>query len=468
MARESQGLQVLLIIFVMLTVVLGVTTYLYSKRADEATKAATAANDAKRQADTATTEMQKERDLLKTFIGYPDRSTADIQKQFAEEMEMYGSTKATGDKPMFDPNTLYYSRLLAGMYRTIQDRSDEVIRSRNQVAALQESFKNREKAKDDAIQMITTSYTRLDSDVKKTASTFNDAQKATDEASKRIQDQIVKIKAGANQAAIQYTQDVADARKQAKDKESDVINLVDKLKKYQTEKMDVPSGEITWVSLPNKMVWINRGRADALQRQTKFTVFSAESSNAAKAIKKGTVEVTRIDGDHSSQARILDDKLTDPIMVGDKVFTPLWSPGQQNHFAISGIMNLDGDGHNQLSVVRGLINENGGKVDCEVDELGHKVGQITANTRYIVVGDAPDKSTPEFQKNHAEILRDADRYQLTRMSLSEFKQQMNYVKSSSVEHFGGSTTSAGNVGTAASNAKTGKAKAAPKKEDSTP
>ena len=39
MARESQGLQVLLIVFVMLTVVLGVTTYLYCKRADEATKA---------------------------------------------------------------------------------------------------------------------------------------------------------------------------------------------------------------------------------------------------------------------------------------------------------------------------------------------------------------------------------------------------------------------------------------------
>ena len=42
-------------------------------------------------------------------------------------------------------------------------------------------------------------------------------------------------------------------------------------------------------------------------------------------------------------------------MAGDKVFTPLWSPGQQNHFALTGIMNLDGDGRNQLSVVRGLI-----------------------------------------------------------------------------------------------------------------
>ena len=141
------------------------------------------------------------------------------------------------------------------------------------------------------------------------------------------------------------------------------------------QEMDVPSGEITWVSLPNKMVWINRGRADALQRQTKFTVYSAESTNAAKAVKKGTVEVVRIDGDHSAQARILEDKLADPIMAGDKVFTPLWSPGQQNHFALTGIMNLDGDGRNQLNVVRGLINQNGGEVDCWLDEQGHKQGQ---------------------------------------------------------------------------------------------
>ena len=160
--------------------------------------------------------------------------------------------------------------------------------------------------------------------------------------------------------------------------------------------MDVPSGEITWVSQPNKLVWINRGRADALQRQTRFTVYSDDSANAAKAVKKGTVEVTRIEGDHSAQCRILDDKTDDPIMAGDKVFAPFGSPSQQNHFAVTGIMNLDGDGRNQFNVVRGLINNHGGEVDCWLDEHGKKQGQVTANTHYVVVGDAPDKSSPEF------------------------------------------------------------------------
>ena len=79
--------------------------------------------------------------------------------------------------------------------------------------------------------------------------------------------------------------------------------------------MDVPSGEIIRVSLPNKMVWINLGRADSLQRETRFTVYSTDG----KAVKKGTVEVTLIDGEHSAAARIRDDKIADPILAGDKI-----------------------------------------------------------------------------------------------------------------------------------------------------
>ncbi len=60
MARESQGLQVLLIVFVMLTVVLGVTTYLYVKRADETTHAATAAKADQKKAEEATADKQQE------------------------------------------------------------------------------------------------------------------------------------------------------------------------------------------------------------------------------------------------------------------------------------------------------------------------------------------------------------------------------------------------------------------------
>ena len=160
--------------------------------------------------------------------------------------------------------------------------------------------------------------------------------------------------------------------------------MVREIRKADRKEMDMPSGEITWVSLPTKTVWINRGRADALQRGIRFTVYSAESNTAAKAIEKGTVEVTRIVADHQAECRIVDDKFADPMTSGDKVFTAFWSPGQQIHFALSGIMNLDGDGRNQVNEAIGLVKSYGGVVDCWLDEQGHRQGQITASTQYIV------------------------------------------------------------------------------------
>jgi hypothetical protein len=152
-------------------------------------------------------------------------------------------------------------------------------------------------------------------------------------------------------------------------------------------------------------------------------------------------------------------------MAGDKIFTAFWSPGQQNHFALSGIMNLDGDGRNQVNAVVGLIRDYGGVVDCYIDEQGHRQGQVNGNTQFIVIGDPPDKSSAEMQKNNADILRDKDRYALRVMTLAEFKQKMNYQKSTSVEHFGGGA-STGDVNRAAAAAKAkGAAKAATKADD---
>ena len=66
--------------------------------------------------------VEKERERLKKLIGFPERSTEEIQKQFADrhadlrQREEVGrrNQKAAADKPLFDAEHLYYSRLLAG------------------------------------------------------------------------------------------------------------------------------------------------------------------------------------------------------------------------------------------------------------------------------------------------------------------------------------------------------------------
>ena len=325
------------------------------------------------------------------------------------------------------------------MEKVPQDRTDELIRLRAQVADLESRFRAHEQAKDSAIASLTAGYGKLNEQVVKITGDVTTELQATSDQTKEFVTQVGRIKNESTQAVGVAKKDAEDVKTMADAVNKENHELTKTIRDLDKQQMDVPAGQIIWVSLPNKTVWINRGRADGLQRQTKFTVYSADSNNAAKAVKKGTIEVVSIDGDHSARARILEDKPDNPIIAGDKVFSALWSPGQRNHFALTGIMNLDGDGRNQLSVVRGLIMQNGGEVDAWLDEQGHKHGRITADTRFIVIGDAPDKSSQEFVKNHGDILRDAERYQVHKMTLSDFRQQMNYQKSSSITHFASGT-----------------------------
>ncbi len=470
MARESQGLQVLLIVFVMLTVVLGVTTYLYVKRADETTHAATAAKADQKKAEEATADKQKECDLLKQLIGMPERTIEEIKKQHDDDMATYGNARrpaadgTPSDTPLFDSNNLHYQRLLAGMFKTIEDRSAELVQSRATLADLQARFKTREDQKDEAMKRVSGDYKSMEDKIKQIGTDFVAVNTGTSAEVKVMVEKVTKVSTEAAEAQKEAEKEKKNARDVVAQKEKEIQDVI-KAHPAAGEGggTETPQGEITWVSDAQKMVWINRGQADGLPRQTKFTVYSADSSVGAKAVKKGQIEVMRIEGAHTAQCRILEDKLADPIMAGDKVFTYGWSPGQQDHFALAGVMNLDGDGRNQLNIVRGLITQNGGVIDCQLDEQGHKVGLVTPSTRFAVIGDPPEKNaSPEFIKNNGEILRDVDRYQLRKLTLADFKQRMNYQKTSSVEHFGGASTS--DVGRAASALKSNKAaasKAAP-------
>jgi hypothetical protein len=155
----------------MLSVGLGASLYLYVKEAGEATKAVAAEKLARQGVESEKKATEEENKVLKTMIGFPEQSIDDIKKQFAEDMKTYGNEKYDADKagdvkPLFSPATLVYHRLLAGMNKVIQDRDDDVIKSRAEVADLQRILKNREAAKDDQIDALLAGYRKLDDLVK--------------------------------------------------------------------------------------------------------------------------------------------------------------------------------------------------------------------------------------------------------------------------------------------------------------
>ena len=192
------------------------------------------------------------------------------------------------------------------------------------------------------------------------------------------------------------------------------------------ESFEVPDGRISWVN-QNGTVWINLGAADSLRRQITFSVFDADQQDPAKTDQKGSIEVTRILGDHMAEARITNDDPRNPILTGDQIYSQVWHRGKKLRFALTGIIDLDGDGRSDMKLARDLIELNGGVVDAYLADDGKVEGEITVNTRYLVLGDFPEEANQAaLQEGWQEMSDDAKTNGVEVITLDKFLNQIGY------------------------------------------
>ena len=427
MARESQGLQIALIIFVMLAVVLGVTTFLFHGRYTEALKAAKDSDAAASKAKTEAANKETDCAELRRMIGLADKSVNDIREQFDKDMKAYATN--------FPEDSRFYAPVLGRLWETIDSRSKEVVALNLTIQDLDTKYKNWQKSKDATV--VKFEAVAADQGVK-VAAVEQEARDQRDTLQKTQRDLTVKL--GNVMRGVAAKIDEANVR--AKEAETIAANAEATIRAERKTINDmlpgskvIPSGEITWVNQASRMVWINLGAADRLQRQMSFSVYSGETNElGGKAAKKATIEVTKIQGDHQAEAKILDEvKISDPIMPGDKIHTPLWSPGEQVHYALCGIMDLDGDGQNQVSTLDMLILRAHGVVDATLDEHGKRTGEMSAKTNFIVLGSEPKG---ELLSPYTKMVAEADHLNIPKIQLSDLKQKMGYKRSASVERFG--------------------------------
>lgn len=457
MARESQGLQIALIIFVMLAIVLGVTTVIYHGRYVDALKAAKDNEEIARQERSKTANKEAECGELKRMIGMTEKSLADIKEQFDKDMKAYGVN--------FPEDARFYSPMINRLWEAVDDKSKDVKNLTVKLDDLDTRFKIRESGKDKQIKQFEDAVKTSGEDVSKLTKDYDEQRQQTLASQNEL---IAKLSQVRKQSVTQIEragEEVKLARQQLQSVNKIVHDQAGIIDKVNRPTMEAPAGEIRWVNQRNSTVWINLGRADALERQTSFSVYSADSADLGKAAKKASIEVTKILGEHSAEARILDDKVADPIMPGDKIHTPLWTPGEQIHFALAGFMDIDGDGRNALGTVNSLITMNGGVVDCQIDEKGKRSGEMTAHTRFLVLGDEPSvKGQQEAIQAYSRMVSDAERLGVRKMTLTELKQKMGYKKQVTVERFGRDTSAPTGVKPPAGG-KAGAKKARPKAEE---
>ena len=431
MARENQDLQIALIVSVMLTIILGVATFLcYRKYTDtEKSLQAALADGAKksRDADLARDEASK---LKKDVIGVLDtQRIEDVSNQFAEDMKKYGGA--------YSPESQFYRPMVEKMSQTIQDKSKELVDAKDENQRLKDNYEKREAGKDAQIKELSDQVNRLAEDFKKVDETFKaDRAKFAETGNKYMEDLKTTQKDAANDKATLEASNQATKGQLDKTKE-----LARKLRQENTsltnQTMDYPDGQVSRVNQREGTVWVDIGRADDLNPLMSFAVYPADTSDLGKGVKKASIEVTQILGDHLAEARILEDKVTNPIVPGDKIHTPIWSPGDKRHFALAGFMDVDGDGKNKVALLRDLIAMNGGVVDCEADEKGKVNGEISPQTRYLVLGDKPsEKGDSGGLTAYSKVRGDAESLGIQKISLGDLLERMGYKAQSHVVNFG--------------------------------
>jgi hypothetical protein len=430
MARENQGLQIALIVFVMLTIILGVTTYLFFRQYEEASiKANKNATDLDKATKLAA-KNEEDVNTLKKLIGVAATEKVDAinTTTFNDDMKKYAGG--------YPEESRFYRPLLGKMANTIGERNSDLDIAKAKIAKLEADFATREAGKQPQI---------------------DDFKKAREEASKDLTAERGKFKSDRDRIAqdqIKLKADLENARKDAaaaltkieqqlQDTVAQGVRLKTLNKALTNEKQqlvatkfEIPAGEIRWVNQRTGTAWIDLGRADGLQRQITFGVYPADTGDTTVG-KKGSIEVTQVLGDHLAEVRLFDDKLIDPVMPGDKIYTPVWIPGEKRHFALAGFLDVHGDGKNDTQAVKDLITMNGGVVDCYLDEKGKKVGDMTVNTRFLVLGDAPsEKGQSGMIGAFTKLLDEAERLGVQRIQLRDMLHRMGWKNPTPILHYG--------------------------------
>ena len=438
MARENQGLQVALIVFVMLTVVLGASTVYFFNVSEDHQASAKKANAEADKSGIAHREKIVESNALKKIIGVASTENMETIRTLSEdEFQVYGGTFPADDRD--------YRQLLKHMFEQSAQKDSDLVVARAENVDLNDKLGERTAREQVAIggfearvgklgaqlNIVTEGYEtsrNLSSEEQRKAA---EAQKAAHEKnSKNIKEFQNKLR-GTN-AQLEKLGRLNEAQSR-------------KIEGINKETFEVPDGEIRWVNQKTGTVWINLGRSDRLMRQVTFSVYPANISDLSHGGKKASIEVIRLLGENSAEARIIEDKITDPIMPGDKIHTPTWSPGIQKRFALAGLLDINGDGRSDLDKVRHIITMNGGVVDCYYNAKGEQVGNISIDTQFLVLGEAPDeRGNPKLTTAYSLMVQEAGRSGSTKkISLDDLLNRMGHKKGTATGSGGTSPKSTG-------------------------
>jgi hypothetical protein len=436
--ESKQGLVVTLVFFILATIGLGVSTY-FGFSEQETLRAEKDKSDATQKSEAKLIDFYKFQSMLYwTYI-----STVNGFKP--EDLEIYEGLRAKVDDETilpkdakYDPNKeelkLVKTRMEMLEKMAFKDAADKDLTLKFDKAtkkpsntfdeitslqskrylALKERFDKVEMEKkeaQDAEKKSQDEFAAFKADINKKFAGLTDTAKKEFSEFTTLRDQLRKQKDELTKALTaektersreneEFTEKIAKLEKKSRDKELEITALADQLVLTKTKGNDIgknirPDYKIVSIDRTGSLPYINVGHGDRVNPQDTFSIHGIGTDGRPLPEIKGTLEVINVVGEHLAQCKILTVKDTnkDPILKGDVLYNPTWNPNSRKRIAIMGIVDLTGDGKDQIYELIGQLERQGVLVDAYLDpstlEIRNTPG-ISPKTDLLIIGDGID------------------------------------------------------------------------------
>ena len=366
---------------------------------DTSQSEASQAKDLKQAADGQIRQMETQIARLKTMLGVGSFTQAEIdemkqnasddadmqaiEEKFATDMSYFGAE--------VEPQNQNYPKLPEYLVTAIRQQNARVADARESETRI---TKEKEDAVKNARNLQQLAETARDDASKKVVALSTQFE----EDRARINQEKEETKDKLNKTVLDYNtfrRTASDENNRLTQKARQMQGTIDtqklQLNELRSDQFETTQGVVRFVVRGGNIATINLGSADALRPGITFGVIGGDETRLQDAKVKATIQVTQIQGPHLAQARVIArPEIRNPIIPGDKIFSPFWAPGRDVKIALAGDIDIDGDGRPDNNAIKGQIRAAGATIAAEVSPSGVVQGNLDASIRFMVVGEDPD------------------------------------------------------------------------------
>lgn len=424
--ESKQGLIITLVFFILATLGLGVATYFGFAEQDKLTKEAKEAKNGEKTFKDDRDWYQFQTKMLYSYIGKTEGMEGVDTLGTQRDQFVKGSMKGGKDKEFVKKvlqdldkrlgwNGNQAKETLEGTITKVNtdlaNRSKQIVEL---TAALAKAKKETE-AKNAELEAASAEYKKQLAEAK---------EKFKNDFVKSDKD-IDKLREDFKTLSTKHTKDLEAAEQEkkklladVKTRDADIKFLKQRIKdqqdrilafEVQHEKAPASMGtkwKIIRMDTRGLNPYINLGSSDHVNPQLTFTIHGLAADGRPNPKPKGTLEVVNVIGPHLSQTRVtsVKDRNRDPITEGDVIYNASWNPNLKKHVAIAGIVDLTGDGRDDLEEFMRSLKRQNIEVDAYLDpKEGTMQGKITFRTDFLILGEVSESNSGKLDERGEKI-----------------------------------------------------------------